>query len=269
VFFSANPDYDPKAVEKRLKKPGAVEILTAFVPVLQAAQPFDAPTLERALQEFCAGIDKDDAVRVVLLKGAGDKAFCSGSDLNSLAQYPTPWKFRNRVIYEGTIRNIKKPVVAALKGWVLGGGAEMALAADLRVAGRSIKFGFPEVKRGWVGGGGASQMLPRIVGYGQAMRLLVTGEPIDANEAYRLGLVEYLVDDAEVEPTARKLCAQIASYSPVATQSVKAATRMALSSSLEAGLRYENEMNTLCFSAGDHMEGINAFREGRTAEFRR
>jgi enoyl-CoA hydratase/carnithine racemase len=101
------------------------------------------------------------------------------------------------------------------------------------------------------------------------MRLLVTGEPIDANEAYRLGLVEYLVDDADVEPTARALCKQIASYSPVATQSVKAATRMALSSSLEAGLRYENEMNTLCFSAGDHMEGINAFREGRAAEFRR
>jgi enoyl-CoA hydratase/carnithine racemase len=227
------------------------------------------PEMAAALQDACAAADRDHAVRVVLIRGAGERAFSSGSDLNSLAEYPDAWKFRNRVIYEGTIRNIKKPVIAALKGWVLGGGAEMALAADLRVAGRSIKMGFPEVKRGWVGGGGASQMLPRLVGYGQAMRLLVTGEPIDANEAHRLGLVEYLVDDAEVEPTAHKLCAQIASYSPVATQSVKAATRMALSSSLEAGLRYENEMNTLCFSAGDHMEGINAFREGRTAEFRR
>jgi enoyl-CoA hydratase/carnithine racemase len=227
------------------------------------------PAMAAALQDACAAADRDDAVRVVLIRGAGERAFSSGSDLNSLAEYPDAWKFRNRVIYEGTIRNIRKPVIAALKGWVLGGGAEMALAADLRVAGRSIKVGFPEVKRGWVGGGGASQMLPRIVGYGQAMRLLVTGEPIDANEAYRLGLVEYLVDDADVQPTARALCKQIASYSPVATQSVKAATRMALSSSLEAGLRYENEMNTLCFSAGDHMEGINAFREGRAAEFRR
>jgi len=106
------------------------------------------------------------------------------------------------VIYEATIRNIKKPVIAALKGWVLGGRAEMALAADRRVAGRSVKMGFPEVKRGWVGGDGASQMLRRIVG-GQAMRPFVTGEPVDGEEAYRLGLVEFLVDDTEVEPTAR------------------------------------------------------------------
>ncbi len=203
------------------------------------------PEMAAALQEVCVQADRDDAVRVVLVKGAGERAFSSGSDLNSLAKY------------------------AALKGWVLGGGGEMALAADIRVAGRSVKFGFPEVKRGWVGGGGASQMLPRLVGYGQAMRMLLTGEPIGAEEAYRLGLVEYLVDDAEVEHTALALCQQIASYSPVATQSVKAAVRMALSSSLDAGLRYENEMNTLCFSAGDHMEGINAFREGRTAEFKR
>ncbi len=227
------------------------------------------PEMAAALQEVCVQADRDDAVRVVLVKGAGERAFSSGSDLNSLAKYPSAWAFRNRVIYENTIRNIKKPVVAALKGWVLGGGGEMALAADIRVAGRSVKFGFPEVKRGWVGGGGASQMLPRLVGYGQAMRMLLTGEPIGAEEAYRLGLVEYLVDDAEVEHTALALCQQIASYSPVATQSVKAAVRMALSSSLDAGLRYENEMNTLCFSAGDHMEGINAFREGRTAEFKR
>jgi len=219
------------------------------------------PPMAAALQEACTAADRDEAVRVVLIKGAGERAFSSGSDLNSLAEYPSAWSFRNRVIYESTIRNIKKPVIAALKGWVLGGGAEMALAADLRVAGRSIKMGFPEVKRGWVGGGGASQMLPRIVGYGQAMRLLVTGEPVDANEAHRLGLVEFLVDDAEVEPTARALCKQIAGYSPVATQSVKAAVRMALSSSLEAGLRYENEMNTLCFAGTDHLKGIAAFNE--------
>src|SRR5258706_8005304 len=227
------------------------------------------PEMAAALQEVCVQADRDDAVRVVLVKGAGERAFSSGSDLNSLAKYPSAWAFRNRVIYENTIRNIKKPVVAALKGWVLGGGGEMALAADIRVAGRSVKFGFPEVKRGWVGGGGASQMVPRLVGYGQAMRILLTGGAIGAEEADRLGSVRQLLDDAEVEHTALALCQQIASYSPVATQSVKAAVRMALSSSLDAGLRYENEMNTLCFSAGDHMEGINAFREGRTAEFKR
>jgi enoyl-CoA hydratase len=239
--------------------------------VLNRPQKHNAitPEMAAALQEVCLAVDRDDAVRVILVRGAGERAFSSGSDLNSLAEYPSAWSFRNRVIYENAVRNIKKPVIAALKGWVLGGGAEMALAADIRVAGRSVKFGFPEVKRGWVGGGGGSQMLPRLVGYGQAMRLLLTGEPIDAEEAYRLGLVEILVDDAKVESTATALCRQIANHSPVASQSVKAAVRMALSSSLDAGLRYENEMNTLCFSAGDHMEGINAFRQGRAAEFKR
>jgi enoyl-CoA hydratase len=222
-----------------------------------------------ALADICSQIGRDDAVRAVLLKGAGERAFSSGSDLNMLAEYPGAWAFRNRVSYEDLVRRIRKPVVAALKGWVLGGGGEMALAADIRVAGRSVKIGFPEVTRGWVGGGGASQMLPRLVGYGQAMRLLLTGEPVNAEEAYRLGLVEFLVDDSEVEMEAMALCRKIASFSPVAVQSVKASVRMALSSSLDAGLRYENEMNTLCFSAGDHMEGIEAFREGRAAEFKR
>jgi enoyl-CoA hydratase/carnithine racemase len=239
--------------------------------VLNRPQKHNAmtPKMAAELQAACAAADWDDAVRVVMVKGAGERAFSSGSDLNSLAEYSSPWAFRNRVLYENTIRSVKKPVIAVLKGWVLGGGAEMALAADMRVAGRSMKMGFPEVTRGWVGGGGASQMLPRLVGYGQAIRLLLTGDPIDAEEAFRLGLVEYLVDDAELEAKARVLCDKIAGYSSVAAQSVKAATRMALSSTLEAGLRYENEMNTLCFSAGDHLEGINAFREGRTAAFKR
>jgi enoyl-CoA hydratase/carnithine racemase len=239
--------------------------------VLNRPQKHNAVTREMAarLQDICAGVDRDDDVRVVLIRGAGERAFSSGSDLNALAQYPSAWAFRNRVVYENVVRNIRKPVIAALKGWVLGGGGEMALAADIRVAGRSVKMGFPEVTRGWVGGGGASQMLPRLIGYGQAMRLLMTGDPIGAEEAFRLGLVEYLVDDAEVEPTAKALCRKIAGFSPVALQSVKAAVRVALSSSLDAGLRYENEMNTLCFSAGDHMEGIKAFNEGRVADFKR
>jgi enoyl-CoA hydratase/carnithine racemase len=239
--------------------------------VLDRPQKHNAMTRKMisALANVCLQIERDDAVRAVLIKGAGDRAFSSGSDLNTLAEYPSAWAFRNRVSYEDLVRRIKKPVVAALKGWVLGGGGEMALAADIRVAGRSAKIGFPEVTRGWVGGGGASQMLPRLVGYGQAMRLLLTGEPIDAEEAYRLGLVEFLVEDSEVEAKAMALCRKIADFSPVAVQSVKASVRMALSSSLDSGLRYENEMNALCFSAGDHMEGIEAFREGRTAKFKR
>jgi enoyl-CoA hydratase/carnithine racemase len=221
------------------------------------------------LARLCAEVDGNDAVRVVLLKGAGGCAFSAGSDLNSLAEYPSAWKFRNRVEYAHAVRGVRKPVIAALKGWVLGGGCEIALAADLRVAGRSVRCGFPEVKRGWVGGGGASQMLPRLIGYGQAMRLLLSGATIEGEEALRLGLVELLVEDAEVDARARALCREIAALSPVAVEAVKASVRMALSAPLEAGLRYENEMNTLCFAAGDHLEGIRAFREGRPAEFKR
>lgn len=239
--------------------------------VLNRPRKLNAVTPEMAatLEKLCARVDRDDAVRAVLIVGAGERAFSAGSDLNSLAEYPTAWKFRNRVEYAAAVRDIRKPVVAALKGWVLGGGCEVALAADIRVAGRSARCGFPEVKRGWVGGGGASQMLPRLIGYGQAMRLLLTGEPVEAEEAYRLGLVDILVEDAEVETRATALCRQLAGYSPVAVLSVKAAVRMALSAPLDAGLRYENEMNALCFAAGDHLEGIKAFQERRPAQFER
>jgi enoyl-CoA hydratase/carnithine racemase len=247
-----------------LKKDGFVAELVLNRPAkLNAVTPAMAATLEG----LCRQLDRDDEVRVVLVRGAGPRAFCAGSDLNALAEYSSSWKFRNRVEYATVLRDVRKPVVAALHGWVLGGGAELALSADLRVMGRGAKFGFPEVRRGWVGGGGASQMLPRLIGYGQAMRLLMTGDPIDAVEAHRLGIAEYLVEDAAVEDTARALCRKLAGYSPVAVESVKASVRMALTSALPAGLRYENEMNTLCFAAGDHMEGIRAFQEKRDAEF--
>jgi enoyl-CoA hydratase/carnithine racemase len=227
------------------------------------------PAMAAAIQEHARAVDRDARARALLLRGAGERAFCAGSDLNSLATYPDAWSFRNRVEYATAVRDIRKPVVAALKGWTLGGGAEIALSADIRIAGRGTRLGFPEVKRGWVGGGGASQMLPRLVGYGQAMLLLLTGEPIGAEEAQRLGLVERIVEDGEEVEAARALCRQLAGYSPVAVQSVKAAVRMALSSALPAGIAYENEMNVLCFSAGDHMEGIRAFAEKREAAFKR
>lgn len=227
------------------------------------------PDMAAAIQDNCAAVDRDDSVRVLLVKGAGERAFCAGSDLNSLAEYPSCWKFRNRVEYATAVRNVRKPVVAALKGWVLGGGCEMALSADIRVAGAGVRCGFPEVKRGWVGGGGASQLLPRLIGYGHAMRLLLTGDAIDAEEAHRLGLFELVVPDTDVDTRALALCRQIAAYSQVAVEAVKASVRMALTAPLDSGLRYENEMNTLCFAAGDHLEGIRAFQQKRPAEFKR
>lgn len=112
------------------------------------------PTMASELHRLARCANDDDVVKAVLLTGAGNSAFCAGSDLQSLADYANEWAFRNRCEYAAAIRDIRKPVVAALKGWVLGGGAEMALAADIRVADETMRLGFPEVSHGWVGGGG-------------------------------------------------------------------------------------------------------------------
>lgn len=227
------------------------------------------PAMAAAIADTARSLDADDAVRVVLLRGAGERAFCAGSDLNSLAAYPSTWHFRNRVEYATAIRNIRKPVIAALQGWTLGGGAEMALSADIRIAAEGTRFGFPEVTRGWVGGGGASQMLPRMIGVARATRMLMIGDPIEAAEAQSLGLFDQLVPQPNLLATARALADRVAGFSPVAVQSVKASIRMAMEAPLTAGLLYENEMNVLCFSAGDHLEGIRAFAEKRGASFNR
>lgn len=227
------------------------------------------PEMAAAIADTARSLDADDAVRVVLLRGAGERAFCAGSDLNSLAAYPSTWHFRNRVEYATAIRNIRKPVIAALQGWTLGGGAEMALGADIRIAAEGTRFGFPEVTRGWVGGGGASQMLPRMIGVARATRMLMIGDPIEAAEAQALGLFDQLVPQPDLLATARALADRVAGFSPVAVQSVKASIRMAMEAPLTAGLLYENEMNVLCFSAGDHLEGIRAFAEKRGASFNR
>lgn len=247
----------------QLERDGAVARITIDRP-----QKMNSITREMAvaLAQHCADVDHDRAVRVVVIRGAGPKAFSAGSDLNALAD-PDPWALRNRVEYAAVVRNIQKPVIAALRGWTLGGGLEIALGADIRIAGRGAKLGAPEVTRGWIGGGAASQMLPRLVGYGQAMRILLTGEPIDAQQALAIGLVEEVVDDDAVDTRAEALAATIASYSPVATQAMKAAVRAALSMPLDAGIRYENELHSLCFATRDHREGIEAFQQKRQADF--
>jgi enoyl-CoA hydratase/carnithine racemase len=227
------------------------------------------PEMASRLREHALAVDTNDDVRAVLLRGEGERAFCAGSDLNALASYPSAWHFRNRVEYATAVRNIRKPIVAALQGWTLGGGAETALSADLRVASETMRLGFPEVQRGWVGGGGASQLLPRLIGPGQSARLLMLGDPIGAAEALRLGIVEEVVPQTALLERAWEIARKLAALSPVAVQSVKAAMRMALEAPLSAGLAYENEMNVLCFSAGDHLEGIRAFNEKRPAEFAR
>jgi len=221
------------------------------------------PAMTDALAVHCAAIEADPVVRVVLLRGAGPRAFCAGSDLGSLALYASAWEFRDRREYADLIRALTRPVVAELHGWVLGGGLEMAAAADIRIAGTGARFGQPEVTHGWIGGGGATQMLPRLVGYGQAMRLMLTGDPIDAAEALRIGLIDQVAADAALPDAALALARRIATHPPQATRAVKAAARAALSMPLAAGLAYEREINALCFSGDTHRAGIAAFENRR------
>lgn len=229
-----------------LERRGAVAVLTLDRPAKRNAI---TNAMAEQLAAHAGAINADDAIRAVLLRGAGEKAFCAGMDLRAIEAFPTAWAFRHRPDYPGAVRSIGKPVVAALHGFALGGGFELALACDIRIAAASTRIGFPEVTRGWVGGGGASQMLPRLIGVGQAMRLLLTGDQVDAPEALRLRLVERVVPDDELDAVAMALCEKLAALPPVAVQAVKAAVRQSLETPLSAGLHYENEMNVLCLAA--------------------
>ena len=225
------------------------------------------PAMAAQLAECCRRADSDPEVRVVILRGGGERAFSAGSDLNALGEVRGVWEFRNRVEYAAVVRAIRKPVVAQLRGWVLGGGLEMAIAADVRIAGRSAKLGAPEVTRGWIGGGGASQVLPRLVGMGRAMHLLLSGHHIAAEAALAMGLVEEVVDDAELDARVQAYAATVAAHSAVATQAVKAGVRAAMEMPLSAGITYENELHVVCMQDKDHREGIAAFQQKRDAKF--
>lgn len=229
--------------------------------VIDRAAKMNAMTqaMTEQLEEIVARIDGDPELRVALIEGAGERAFSAGSDIGSLALYEDSWAFRRRREYSHVLLELRKPVIALLKGWVLGGGLEMALAADLRVASRNARLGLPEVTHGWIPGGGGTQLLPRLVGYGQAMRMMLTGDPIGAEEALRIGLVEEVVEESELEARGLALAERIAAHNPNAVTAVKASTRMAQETALQAGLRYETEINGLCFGGGDHLQGIAAF----------
>ena len=223
--------------------------------------------------EIVSALDQlrnDSAVRVVVFTGAGDKAFIAGADINEFAQR-TPLEQRavmtGRVLFE-EIAEYPKPTIAMINGFALGGGCEVALACDIRIAGRSARLGQPEIKLGLIPGGGGTQRLPRLVGAGRALRLLFSGELIGSDEAERMGLVDLVVDDAALRERTMDLAGQIASHSPIALQLMKSAVRAALETPLSAGLRYERELFITAFSSEDKREGIAAFLEKRAAEFK-
>lgn len=215
-------------------------------------------------------INEDDDVRVVVLAAAGTKAFSAGSDLKNLDPDAPAWRIRNRETdYTFAVRMIRKPVIAMIRGYALGGGLELCLMADIRYAADNAMFGCPEIKHGWVAGGGQATFLPRLIGYGNALQFMLSGDFFDAAKAKEIGLVEEVFSDDRLEPETLQLAEKIASYSPVAVESVKHAVRMSLSTPPEISIHYENELFTQCFTSPYAKEGIAAFREKRKPNFHR
>jgi enoyl-CoA hydratase len=212
---------------------------------------------------------RDERVRAIVLTGAGDKAFVAGSDIAEFEGRSAvdQWRvMKGPSIYE-SVERCPKPVIAAVNGYCLGGGMELALACDIRIASATAQFGQPEVKLGIIPGGGGTQRLPRFVGLGAALRLILSGEMISADEALRIRLVEEIVPPHELIPRALALGETMASRSPVALAAAKEATRAALGLPLDDGLKLETALFQLCFSSADKAEGVRAFLEKRTAEF--
>jgi enoyl-CoA hydratase len=220
----------------------------------------------QALEELQA----DDAVRVVVITGAGDKSFIAGADI---AEFEGRTALTQRDVMTGrslftAFDAFTKPVIAMINGFCLGGGCELAMACDLRIASEKARFGQPEINLGIIPGGGGTQRLTHLVGESKAMELILTGDMIDAQTAERIGLVNRVVPHAELEAETMKLAEKIAEKSPIALRMAKEAVKTAARSTLDEGLRREIDLFALCFSSEDKDEGVRAFLEKRKADFK-
>ena len=211
-----------------------------------------------------------DDVKVAILNGAGDKAFVAGADVGEFAGRTAQEQrevYRHRRVYDA-LAEFPKPVICAIHGFCIGGGNELALACDVRVADTTARFGQFEIRLGLIPGAGGTQRLARLVGPGQALRIGLSGDLIDAREAHRIGLVELLADEGEHLAAARELAARMTRWSPVTLQLVKKAVREAYERPLSDGLAAEKELFLEAFASEDGREGVRAFVEKRRPRFR-
>lgn len=213
-------------------------------------------------------VDADDDIRVMILSGVGDKAFCVGSDIQGLDEYSDPWTFRNRPDYCDMIRRVRKPVICAINGYALGGGLEAAMSCDIRIAAETASFAAPEIKLGWIGGGGMSFFLSHSIGASNAAWMLLTGDAIPADKALTWGLVSETVPREQLAARALALAATIAQQPPIAAQTAKANLRALSGMSMETAIQYERDLQTICFGTRDAEEGRAAFKTKRRPAFR-
>ncbi len=227
----------------------------------------NGPTMD-ALCEALEKLDRDDAVRVMVVTGS-ERAFAAGADIAEMAAAsPIDMLVTNRIAQWDRIRKVSKPVIAAVAGWCLGGGCELAMVLDLIVASESARFGQPEIKIGVIPGAGGTQRLPRAIGKSKAMEMILTGEPITAAEAERIGLVSRVVPDELLVEDALSLAAEIAKRAPLALRMAKESVNAAYEMSLTDGLAHERRLFYLLFASEDQKEGMAAFLEKREPDFK-
>ncbi|MDF0597687.1 enoyl-CoA hydratase/isomerase family protein [Psychromarinibacter halotolerans] len=224
------------------------------------------PEMADLLKAAVARCNADDAVRVVILTGTG-KAFCAGSDIALLETYATPWEFRNRTEYCDILRALLKPSIAAINGYAFGGGLEMAMSCDIRIAAETAKLGAPEIKLGWIGGGGMTVHLAQSIGPSNAALMVMTGEPVTAAQAQAWGLVSDLTAPDALMARANEIAGQIAARAPIAAEAAKANLKAAYNMPLEQAVAYERDLQTICFATSDADEGRAAFAEKRSPNF--
>ena len=207
----------------------------------------------------------DDSVGVVVFTGAGDKAFIAGADIGEFAGRTAMMQrevMTARSLFTA-FDTFPKPVIAMINGYCLGGGCELALACDIRIASETASFGQPEINLGIIPGGGGTQRLTRLVGEGKAMELILSGDIIDAKTAYEIGLVNHVFPADQLQAKTMEIANRIAGKSPIALKLAKEAVKLASHSNLDEGLRREVDLFALCFSTEDKDEGVSAFLEKR------
>ena len=251
-----------------LERDGGVAILTVNRPkVLNALNTQTLDELRRAILE----LKRDDGVRAVILTGAGEKSFVAGADINELATQ-TPTSGREHAMSGqhilDLVEHLGKPVIAAINGYALGGGCELAMACTIRIAADTAKLGQPEINLGLIPGYAGTQRLARIVGRGRALELLLTGDQISAPEAYRLGLVNRVVPAADLMAEAKKLAATLAAKAPIAVRYILEAVHKGVEMPFAQAQVFEATLFGLVASTEDMREGTKAFLEKRKADFK-